>query len=116
MAVAIPADYESTHFMVHTDMPAKEAKDKEQKKDEPKKDEPKKPEEKKKEPEKKAEPKPPEPPPKFEPPELIPLGGDGFFLSTLLSTQGGGVQQVVLPRFKQSDRLGRAEVTRSRTG
>jgi YidC/Oxa1 family membrane protein insertase len=66
----------------------------------------KKPEEKKKEPAKKAEPKPPAPV-KFDPPELIQLGGDGFFIQSLLSTQGAGVQQVMLPRFKDSDRLGR---------
>jgi YidC/Oxa1 family membrane protein insertase len=66
----------------------------------------KKPEEKK-EPEKKPEVKPPAPA-KFDPPELIPIGGEGFFISSLLSTQGAGVQQVVLPRFKDSDRLGRA--------
>ena len=101
--------YADQNWFPKADVPAKtdvekaEAKKDAEKKEPDKKDE-KKPEEKKKEPEKKIEAKPA----KFDPPELIPLGGDGFFISTLLSTQGGGVQQVVLPRFKEADRLGRA--------
>jgi YidC/Oxa1 family membrane protein insertase len=67
-------------------------------------------------------PKPPEPPkvdsPKVEPPKkeppksarLIALGDHTFYNRVLLSTRGGGVQQVVLPWFYQADRLGR-EVT-----
>jgi YidC/Oxa1 family membrane protein insertase len=48
-------------------------------------------------------------PVKYEPPTLIALGGEGFFISTLVTTQGGGVQQVVLPRFQEADRIGRGE-------
>lgn len=64
----------------------------------------------------KPEPKKPEPPPPavvqappkpVEPPTLIELGGDGFFNKVLLSTQGGGVQQVILPEFNEADRLGK---------
>ena len=56
----------------------------------------------------KAEVKPPSPPaPPPEPPTLIALGGEGFYNRLLLTTQGGGVQQVVLPEFDESDRLGR---------
>ncbi|MBA4065343.1 MAG: hypothetical protein C0501_16855 [Isosphaera sp.] len=49
-------------------------------------------------------------PPKVTPrpdPTLIALGDDGFYNRVLLSTQGGGVQQVVLPKFAEADRLGR---------
>ena len=53
-------------------------------------------------------PAPPAPPaPPSEPPTLVALGGEGHFLRVLLSTRGGGVQQVVLPRFHEADRLGR---------
>ncbi|MBP3960992.1 YidC/Oxa1 family insertase periplasmic-domain containing protein [Gemmata sp. G18] len=40
-------------------------------------------------------------------PTLIALGKDTFYNHFLLTTQGGGVQQVVLPKFWQADRLGR---------
>ena len=54
----------------------------------------------------KVEVKPPTPP--VEPPTLIPLGdGPGYFNRVLLTTRGGAVQQVVLPEFNESDRLGR---------
>ncbi len=46
---------------------------------------------------------PPSPPPPA--PTLIPLGNAD--LQVLLSTRGGGVQQVVLTRFDAADRLGR---------
>lgn len=46
-------------------------------------------------------------PPRQPPPTLIPLGGPEHYLQVLLSTQGGGVQQVVLTRFDAADRLGR---------
>lgn len=47
------------------------------------------------------------PPPPAEPPTLIQLGEDGYYNRVLLSTRSGGVQQVVLPKFEQADRLGR---------
>ncbi|MCS7272026.1 MAG: hypothetical protein NZ703_13175, partial [Gemmataceae bacterium] len=40
-------------------------------------------------------------------PTLIPLGEADYYLRVLLTTQGGGVQQVVLTRFEAADRLGR---------
>ncbi len=40
-------------------------------------------------------------------PTLIALGTDKFYNHALLTTQGGGVQQIVLPQFGQADRLGR---------
>ncbi|MFO0799221.1 MAG: YidC/Oxa1 family insertase periplasmic-domain containing protein [Gemmataceae bacterium] len=49
----------------------------------------------------KAEPKPP-----AEPPTLIALGGEGFANRVVLTTQGAGVQQVILPAFDEADRLG----------
>lgn len=52
-------------------------------------------------------PKPVEPPKPVDPPTLIELGGDGFFNKVLLTTQGGGVQQVILPEFNEADRLGK---------
>jgi YidC/Oxa1 family membrane protein insertase len=56
----------------------------------------------------KAEPKPPPPPPKkADPPTLYALGDDTFYLRSLLSSRGGGVQQVVLTKFYEADRLGR---------
>jgi|GEM_PF-538621 len=59
-------------------------------------------------------PKPVVPPP--EPPTLIALGDDTFYLRVLLTTQGGGVQQVVLPRFGQADRLGREVMEKDANG
>lgn len=79
---------------------ANEKKDEEKKKDE-KKLEQKKPEDKKP-PEKKVE-----APPKVEPPRFIALGGEGFYIRALLTTQGGAIQQIVLPEFEEADRLGR---------
>jgi YidC/Oxa1 family membrane protein insertase len=38
---------------------------------------------------------------------LIPLGDHTFFNQVLLTSRGGGVQQVILPEFEQADRLGR---------
>jgi YidC/Oxa1 family membrane protein insertase len=38
---------------------------------------------------------------------LIALGGDEYYNKVLLTTLGGGVQQVVLPRFDAADRIGR---------
>src|SRR5436190_13375577 len=38
------------------------------------------------------------PPPPAEPPTLIAMGDDTFYNRVLLTTQGAGVQQVVLPR------------------
>jgi len=84
------------------------------KKDEPdkKKDEKKddKKAEEKKPPEQKKEPPPnvvPKPSTAFVPPELIRIGGDGFYIESLLTTQGGGVQQLILRMFEEADRLGR---------
>ena len=50
----------------------------------------------------KVDPKPP-----TEPPTLIALGGPGFYNRVLLTTRGGGIQQVQLPKFDEADRLGR---------
>ena len=41
------------------------------------------------------------------PVELLPLGDDTFFNKVLLSTRGGAVQQVILTRFDEANRLGR---------
>lgn len=41
------------------------------------------------------------------PPTLIELGDDTFYNKVLLTTQGGGVQQVTLTRFEEANRLGR---------
>jgi YidC/Oxa1 family membrane protein insertase len=56
----------------------------------------------------KVEPKapPPPPPPSPEPPTLIRLGGPGFYNQVLLTNRGGGIQQVVLPKFDEANRLG----------
>lgn len=43
-----------------------------------------------------------------EPPTLVAMGDDSFFVRLLLTTRGAGVQQLVLTRFDQADRLGRA--------
>ncbi len=48
---------------------------------------------------------PPPPPP--EQPTLVQLGEDGYYNRVLLTTRSGGVQQVVLPKFDQADRIGR---------
>lgn len=51
---------------------------------------------------------PPSPPPSLpEPPTLIALGEDGYYTKVLLTTRGGAVQQVVLTRFEEADRLGK---------
>ena len=57
----------------------------------------------------KAAPPPPKVEPKApaEPPTLIALGGDGFNNRVTLTTQGAGVQSVILPAFDEADRLGR---------
>lgn len=58
--------------------------------------------------------KPAEPPKPSEPAEphaLIALGDDSFYLKVLLTSTGGGVQQVVLTRFEDASRLGRAVKT-----
>jgi YidC/Oxa1 family membrane protein insertase len=49
---------------------------------------------------------PPKPTTPSEPYRLIALGGDGFNKRVLLTTKGGGVQQVILPAFDQANRLG----------
>jgi YidC/Oxa1 family membrane protein insertase len=59
-----------------------------------------------KEPPKAGPPAPPPPPPQ-EPPTLIALGDDTFYNKVLLTTRGGGVQQVVLPKFEEANRLGK---------
>jgi len=46
-------------------------------------------------------------PPAPEQIRLIALGDSSFYNQVLLSTRGGGVQQVILPRFDAADRLGR---------
>src|SRR5262245_14570375 len=46
------------------------------------------------------------PPAPLAPVTLIPLGDADFYNQVLLSTRGGGVQQVVLPAFHQANRLG----------
>ena len=40
------------------------------------------------------------------PPELIPLGEPGSYISGLLTTEGGGVQQLILTRFDEANRIG----------
>src|SRR5947209_4854460 len=40
---------------------------------------------------------------------LLALGDDSCFLKVLLTSVGGGVQQVVLTRFDQANRLGRED-------
>ncbi len=55
-------------------------------------------------------PKPVEPPkiaPTRERPTLIKMGDSTFYNQVLLTTEGGGVQQIVLPKFQEADRLGR---------
>ncbi|MDB5310017.1 MAG: yidC [Gemmataceae bacterium] len=49
---------------------------------------------------------PPAPTPPPEPPTLVAFGGDGFYIRGLLSTRGGGIQQVVLTDFHEASRLG----------
>jgi YidC/Oxa1 family membrane protein insertase len=76
----------------------KDAKDAKDAKGEPKKDDKAKP------------PEPPKlvpPPPPPEPPTLVQLGEDGYYNRALLTTRSGGIQQVVLPKFDQADRIGR---------
>lgn len=67
-----------------------------------------------KDPPKIGPPSPPVPPPT--PPTLIALGDNTFYNRVLLSTRGAGVQQVVLPRFDQADRLGREVKDRDANG
>lgn len=55
----------------------------------------------------KAETKPSPPPAAKREPTFYALGDDKYYLRTLLTTEGGGVQQVVLTRFNEADRLGR---------
>jgi YidC/Oxa1 family membrane protein insertase len=50
---------------------------------------------------------PPKPTPPSEPHKLIPIGNENYYNQILLSTRGGGVQQVILPKFGASDRLGK---------
>ncbi|MCX7699789.1 MAG: hypothetical protein N2039_02830, partial [Gemmataceae bacterium] len=40
-------------------------------------------------------------------PELIELGGEGYNLLVRLTTRGGGVDRVIVPRFPQADWYGR---------
>ncbi|MDY3559759.1 YidC/Oxa1 family insertase periplasmic-domain containing protein [Gemmata sp. JC673] len=49
-------------------------------------------------------------------PTLIALGDGTFYNRVLLTTRGGGVQQVVLPKFGQADRLGREVKVRDKDG
>ena len=35
------------------------------------------------------------------------MGDNSYYLRLLLSTRGAGVQQIVLPKFEEADRLGR---------
>ena len=56
-------------------------------------------------------------PPRERPkPTLIPMGDATFYNQVLLTTAGGGVQQVVLPQFGQADRLGREVKLRDADG
>jgi YidC/Oxa1 family membrane protein insertase len=57
-------------------------------------------------PQPKAEVKPPPVVP-AEPPTFLALGGTGYNIQSLLTTRGGGVQQVILTGFHEADRLGR---------
>ncbi len=58
-----------------------------------------------KEPPKVVPPRPPVTP--VEPPTLIALGEDDYYNKVLLTTRGGAVQQVILTRFEEADRLGK---------
>jgi len=49
---------------------------------------------------------PPKPAAPVEPQTLLRLGTDAAYLHVLLNTKGGGVQQVILPRFDEATRLG----------
>lgn len=46
-------------------------------------------------------------PTKQAPVELVEMGGPGWYQRVLLTTQGGGVQQVTLTQFDEANRLGR---------
>jgi YidC/Oxa1 family membrane protein insertase len=46
-------------------------------------------------------------PPALIRPTLIALGDASFYNQVLLTTRGGGIQQLVLPQFEEADRLGR---------
>jgi YidC/Oxa1 family membrane protein insertase len=50
------------------------------------------------------------------PVRLIAFGGDGYYIKSLLTTQGGAVQQVALPRFDAADRLGREVKEKDQNG
>lgn len=41
-------------------------------------------------------------------PRLIALGDDNFYIRCILTTEGGGVQQLILTKFQEADRLGRS--------
>ncbi|MBN9118799.1 MAG: YidC/Oxa1 family insertase periplasmic-domain containing protein [Planctomycetes bacterium] len=56
------------------------------------------------------------PPPPPEPPTLVAMGSANSYLRLLLSTRGAGVQQVILTRFDQADRLGRRVVEKDANG
>lgn len=45
-----------------------------------------------------------------EPPTLIALGDDSFALKVLLTSRGAGVQQLILTKFREADRIGRPSV------
>jgi YidC/Oxa1 family membrane protein insertase len=69
-------------------------------------------------------PKPPEPPkvaptpppPPREPPTLIAMGDNTFYNRVMLTTRGGGVQQIILPQFGEADRLGREVLEKDAAG
>jgi YidC/Oxa1 family membrane protein insertase len=100
--------YADQNWFPKQDPPRNERKD-DEKKDNEKKSEEKKLNEKKKDEKDKPAPKvePLPPPAPYVPPTLIALGGDGFYIRALLTTQGAGIQQIVLPQFEEADRLGR---------
>jgi YidC/Oxa1 family membrane protein insertase len=45
-----------------------------------------------------------------EPPTLVALGDDSFALKALLTTRGAGVQQLILTKFREADRVGRPAI------
>ena len=58
----------------------------------------------------------PAPAPKAGPRELIAFGGDDYNLNILLTTRGGGVQQLTLTEFDEANRLGREVVVTDADG
>lgn len=56
------------------------------------------------------------PAPAPEPPTLLAMGDANSYLRLMLTTRGGGVQQVILTKFDQADRLGREVYQKDASG